>query len=213
MQNPTITVYSQPGLEEILNSNEQILWSGEPTYGRRIFQVLSQERLWHFGFAFGIAAMWSTLPFIRTETGQAPIAAVWVYAITTIAFIFISAFIAIQRQHVLSSLVYIITNKRAIVCRSGKNWFFSNRLYVVSCPHSETYPYEVTSSRPYPSLQIGTLLSDDQLQPFGFGLAHPGQPVLRGRVSAPVMFEYVPNAQELFDMIMSCARQTENNAG
>ncbi len=114
---------------------------------------------------------------------------------------------ASNRQYVLSNLAYFITDKRAIVIRRGRNWRFATRLYLISFPHSETYPYSVLQNRPYPSLQIGTLLSQDQVQPFGNGLSHVGQPFLWGRHTMPVVFESVPNAQELLELIRTNARQ------
>ena len=125
----------------------------------------------------------------------------------------ISLFLASQRQYVLNNLVYLVTNKRAVICRRGRNWRLGVRLYVVSCPHSETFPYSVIASRPYPLLQIGTLLSANQLQPFGLGLSHPGHPVLWGRTTYPITFDYMPNAQALLEIIQTCVRENRSLDG
>lgn len=80
------------------------------------------------------------------------------------------------------------------------------RLYVVSCLHSETYPYSIISSRPYPLLQVGTLLSDNLVQPIGLGLSHLGHPILWGRINYPITLDYIPNAQTLLELIQTSAR-------
>jgi hypothetical protein len=212
MHDLTVTTCNRPDLEDILASRERLLWSGQPSYGCRFFQSVGHEWVYHIGFLIGAAVMWSSLPFIEPEARLGLNTAVWVYGALTIAFVAMSASLASQRQYVLYNLVYIVTDRRAIVCRRGRNWRFGVRLYIVSCPHSGTYPYSVISSRPYPSLQVGTMLSEDQMQPFGLGLSHPGHPILWGRITAPVMFDYVPNAQELLEMIHSHTHTTSAQA-
>lgn len=204
MTNLTITTFHHPTLENILAPGERLLWSGQPSYGRRFFQAVGAERTFHIGFLIGTIVMWSTLPFIETEPRFGRNEAIWIYSAVSIGFFAVSYALASQRHYVLFNLVYFISDRRAIVCRRGRNWRLSTQLYVISCPHSEFYPYSVISSRPYPSLQVGTLLSENQLQPLGLGLSHPGQPVLWGRITAPVVIEYVPNAQELLELIQSC---------
>ncbi|OUS04394.1 hypothetical protein A9Q96_15720 [Rhodobacterales bacterium 52_120_T64] len=212
MQIPVAKTYIRPDLEDILDSEEQLLWSGQPTYGGRFFQAVGTEKLCHIGFFWGAAIMWCTLPLVYPEARMGRSDAVWVYAITTIVFICISPRMAYQRQYVLSNLVYVVTDKRAIVCRRGKNWRLKFRLYVFSCQHSEAYPYSVIPTRPIPSLQVATLISRIQLKPLGFGLSHPGQPPLWGRIGEPVVFEFVPNAEELREMIKTCAREGNANS-
>ncbi len=199
------TIFHQADLKDILSPEECLLWSGQPSYGRRFFQAVGDEPVIHMGLLVGIAVMWSSLYFIGPEAPLSRNTAVWTFSAFTIMFAAVSFFLASERHYVLCNLVYLVTDRRAIICRRGRNWRLSTRLYVISCPHSETYPYSVISSRPFPSLQVGTMLSQDQVQPFGLGLSHPGQPILWGRITAPVVFEYVPNAQELLEMIRSCA--------
>jgi hypothetical protein len=206
MHDLKVTNFHQADLEDIISPEECLLWSGQPSYGRRFFQAIGDERVIHTGLLIGVAVMWSSLYFIGPEAPFGRKTAVWAFSGFTIMFVAVSFFVASMRHYVLNSLVYLVTDRRAIICRRGRNWRLSTRLYVVSCPHSETYPYSVIPSRPYPSLQVGTMLSESQVQPFWLGLSHPGQPVLWGRVTAPVVFEYVPNAQELLEIIRSCAR-------
>jgi len=201
MQNITILSLDHADLDKILESDERLLWSGVPGYGRRFYEVVGYERKTHIAILVGVIVMWSTLVFIDPDARLNRTDAIWVYSAATLMFIGISVHQASQRQYVLCNLAYLVTDKRAIICRRGRNWRFGVRLYVVSCPHSASYPYSVIASRPYPSLQIGTLFSVNQVQPFGWGLAHSGHSVLRDKVTSIVTFDYVPNAQELLEMI------------
>ncbi len=56
-------------------------------------------------------------------------------------------------------------------------------------------------------LQVGTLLSEDLVQPFGLGLSHPGHPFLWERATYPITLDYMPNAQTLLELVQSCARR------
>lgn len=201
MQDVTIESFDQPGLDDILAHNECLLWAGQPSYGRRFFQPVGDEKIFHFGFLIGALIMWSTLPFIAPDVEFSRATALWVYGAVTIGFAAFSFTIASQRQFVLHNLAYFVTDRRAIVCRRGRNWWLAKRLYVVSCPLSESYPYVVIPTNPFPSLQIGTLLSEDQVQPFGLGLSHPGHPILRGRITAPITFDYIPTAPTVLEII------------
>lgn len=201
----TTNIFQKPDLEEILASDENLLWSGEPSYGQRFFQAVGDERLFHIGILIGIAVLWSTLPLINSKSAPGRDTAIWVYSGLTFVFVTSSFYLANLRQFVLRRLVYFVTDKRAIVCRRGSNWRLGERLYVVSCPHSERFPYRLIQSRPFASVQVGTLLSYDVVQPFGLGLTHPGHSILWGRVNAPVMFDYLDVADEVIEMIRSQA--------
>ena len=197
----TIESYDQADLQDILKCDERLLWCGRPAYGRKFFQMTKTERVYAVAMSVGAAVMWATWPLIDD---RATTAAFWIYLIFSVCFVLFLFALANLRQIVLNHLVNYVTDTRAIVCRRGGNWRFATRLYVVSCPHSDGYPYTMTDSRPVPSLQVGTLLSQDQLQPIGLALAHPGQPVLWGRITSPVMFEYIPDAKEVLQMIRTC---------
>ncbi|WP_306151734.1 hypothetical protein [Roseovarius sp. MMSF_3281] len=203
MSGVSIDVFPHGELNTILDADERVVWTGRPEYGRRFFQPIGTERTLLISMVFGALAMWSTLPFIPDKALFGRVDAIWVYGAASLAFIFAAMWSAHERQTVLCTLVYFVTNKRSIVCRRGRNWHAGIRLYVVSNAHSATYPYEVLLTRPHPSLKIGALMDQQELNPFGFGLSHLGQPVHWGKITVPVAFEQVPNAAELLEMIKS----------
>lgn len=203
MSGSRVDVHAPPlDLADMLEPDETLLWSGAPGHGQRLFQAVGAERVWHIGFLIGIAAIWVSYPFIEPDRQNA---AQWVFCAATAAFAGASFFIANQRQYLLRTLAYLVTDTRAMICRQGRNWHLGDRLYVVSFPHSATYPYRILQGRPYPSLRIGDLLSADSVQPFGIGLAHPGQPYLWNRTSAPAAFDLIPEAGEVLNLIVSHA--------
>ncbi|TRD18358.1 hypothetical protein [Palleronia caenipelagi] len=205
MQNIKVLHFNHAELDDILEAGERLLWSGVPGYGRKFLEAVGNERKFHIAALAGIVVMWSTLFFIDTEAQFDRTEAIWIYGAATLMFLGVSAFLASERHYVLYNLVYLVTDRRAIIFRRGRNWRLGVRLYVVSCPHSKTYPYSLIESRPYPSLQIGTLLSVDQVQPFGSGLSHPGHSFLRDRITSIVTFDYLPDAEAVLEMIQSNA--------
>ena len=208
MYNPKIEVIDQPNLNAIVSPNERLIWSGHPEYGQNFLEPVRSERVIHIGLLLGAIVMWSSLLVIEPNDRFSLFDVIITFTVLTIVFLGGSIGVAAQRQYVLHNLIYFVTDKRAIVCRYGRNWRLSSRMYVISCPHVATFPYEVIESSPYPSLQIGILLSENQLQPFGLGLAHPGQPVLWGQVTAPIVFEYIADAQELLQTIKRCSNDS-----
>lgn len=208
MQNVTVTAFRTTDLAEILDSDEVLLWSGRPCYGRKFFQFAGHERLMQLCLFIGGLAMWSSLFLIDPINKEN---AIFAFAIVTLCFIGLLYFAARTRKLILNSFVYLVTNRRAILVRGGKNWRFISMLFAVSCPHSTKYPYKIISSHPYQSLQIGNLLSGEQVQPFGFGISHPGQPFLWNRIFPPVMFEYIDNAAELLELIQTNAMDQKRN--
>lgn len=201
MPNTTITALDHADMDDILASDERLLWSGQPAYGRRFFQITSNERIMIAALVLGAIAMWGTWPFIDIEGPLDRSSAAWVFGVVTAMFVLFVIWKAGDRQFVLRNLAYFVTTKRAIVCRRGRNWRFSERVYLISCSHDFAHTYTIIPSKPYPSLQVGILLSYDSVQPLGLGLAHPGQPILWNRINSPVVFEYVPEAQEIFSLI------------
>ncbi|WP_416884022.1 hypothetical protein [Marivita sp.] len=203
MPNITTETFHNGDLNKILETDERLLWSGAPGYGRRFLEVVGHERTILIAALFAIPVMWSSLVLISPDAQLSRKDATWVYGAVTLGLFANSLFLAGQRQYVLSTLAYFVTDKRALICRRGWNWRFGVRLYVVSCKHSATYPYSLIDTRPFPSLQIGTLLSVDQVQPFGWGLSHPGHSILRHRTTSNVTFDYIPDAQDVFELIQS----------
>jgi len=151
--------------------------------------------------------MWAAYPTIVSRGTFEAFDVAFVFTLVTVIFALTLFVAAALRQHVLSALFYIVTNRRCIVCRRGRNWHLGDRLYVVANAHSTTYPYEITPTRPYPSIRIGTLLDQNELQPFGLGLTHPGQPPSwTYRTTVAVAFEQIPNVQELLEIIQANTR-------
>lgn len=206
MGNVSIEIRTDADLEKILALEEYLLWTGRPAYGRGLFQPIGAERTYLVSMLVGALVMWGTIPFIESDVPFGRFQAYWVYGAVSLGFMAVAYAMASNRQYVLWNLIYFVTNKRSIICRRGRNWRFGTRLYIVSNAHSATYPYEIVPTRPNPSLKIGTLLDEQELQPFGLGLAHPGQPVTWGKLHLPVAFEQVPNAAALLEMIRSNLR-------
>ena len=188
-------------MQDVLEPGETLLWSGRPEYGRKLFQFTKVERDFAKIAAVGTIAMWVTLVLIPS---QAMVPASWLYLFVTASFAAALGYLAVGRSSVLSNFLYFVTDKRAIICRRGSNLYFAKRLYVVSCVHDRANPYAAVESRPMTSLQVGIVPLSDQLHPFGLVLRHPGQPLLTGRVSTPVMFEYVEDAGGVLEIICSC---------
>lgn len=206
MSTATVDIRATADLEDLLAPGERLLWLGSPAYGHGFFQAVGAERVWRTGLAIGALAIWGSYPFLNLDSTNSPNAALWVYSAATLALAYLAAVMATQRQNVMCNLAYLVTDRRAILCRKGRTWRLGERMYVISVPHSETYPYRLHPSRPYPSLQIGDLLSQEQVQPLGIGLAHPGQPYLWGRNSAPIAFEFIPDAPEVLNLIHAQTR-------
>ena len=198
-------VFRDPDFKGILEAGERLLWSGSPEYGREFFEATGHEKTMYFALAAGALLMWSSLPLIGDDTGFGRTGAIWTYSCVTVFFALFAVGWASHRQTILSNLAYFITDRRAIVCRRARNWHLSTRVYVISCPHSETFPYSVLPTRPHASLQIGILLSEDVVQPFGHGLSHSGQPILQGRITEPDLFEQGSDAERLRQTVLSYA--------
>lgn len=188
---------------KILEPGEQLLWTGRPDYGRRFFQVVGHERYWHLGHALGIVALWSVLPFLKEEKAQD---AVWFFGMVTLILLLLSVAIARFRADVLGSLYYAVTDRRAVVLRKGRNVFLRMRSYVASCPHRAAYPYAIIKGRPYDTVRVGSMLSEDVVQPYGLGVFHDGWDPLRLRGIVPISFENIQDATGVHDAILKLAK-------
>ncbi|WOI58071.1 hypothetical protein [Palleronia sp. LCG004] len=150
--------------------------------------------------------MWLSMPFIDNNGTLERGDAIWVFGALSLAFGAISLLLASSRQYVLMNLFYAVTDRRAVVCRRGRDAFLRSRLYLVSCLHVWSFTYPIKDARPYPSLAIGSMLSEDAVQPFGLGLTHPGWPMLQSRGINPILFENIREAEIVQDIIL---RQSE----
>jgi hypothetical protein len=190
----------------VLEPGERLVWTGRPAHGRRFLETVGEERIWHRGFLIGAIAIWLTLPLLD---GWRAREAVWVYGFVTLAFAFSSARIAWVRSRILRSMHYAITDRRAIVCREGRDHDLRLRTYVVSCPYHLTslYTFPIEPAHPHPSVTMGSMLNDNLVQPLGHGLTHPGWPMLRTRGIIPILFESQPEAEAIRRLLMDMAVQ------
>ena len=206
MSGISIEIMATSDLSDVLAPDERLLWSGNPEHGIRFFEPIGEEKIQLVAMGVGAIVLWSSLPVLLSfvEFGATYIAAV--FGAITFLFGLVGYFLALMRQKVLSTSLYIVTDQRAIVCRRDWDWRSGDRLCVVSNPHSVTYPYEVVATRPKPSLRVGSLISRLELLPFGFRLSHPGRPPLWDRLIVPVAFEQISEAVEVLDIIRRNAR-------
>jgi len=186
-----------------LAEGEAVLWTGRPEHGRRFYQLTGQEPVLYASMVAGIAVMWGSLAVISFDGSFSRGEAVTIYAaLTTMLFLF-ALWVAWERQFVLCNLYYALTDRRAIVCRRGRDWRLRDGLYFIGIPYDPGYAFPILPGRPYASLRVGSALSEDSVQPFGAGLAHSGWPALRGRVLMPILFENISTARELREMLLA----------
>ena len=145
--------------------------------------------------------MWATLPMVPADGNMDRADAIWIYGAITLVLVLAAFATAQGRALVLSNLFYAVTNQRALVCRAGYSGRLGLGCYLISCRPTPGYRIPVLPGRPYRSLQVGTLLSEDVVHPFGSGLTHPGWPPLRGRLTCPVLFEQVPDYDHVCELI------------
>ncbi len=154
----------------------------------------------------GTIVMWVAWAFIaskghRIDTLYSAI----FFGVVTIGFVAYASLQADFRKFKLNNFLYFLTDRRAIILFRGRNWRLATRLYCVAFDHAPFYPYEVVASKPYPSLRVGTLLSENVVQPFGFGLHQPGHSPLAHKMTSPAFFDYISNADDLLDIIQDLA--------
>lgn len=193
------------GWSRYLGPGEVLLWSGQPDHGRRFREFSGIERTWQLVMLVGTILMWLTWPMIDEKQSPSATDAIWVYGAVTIVFALVAFYMATTRAYILSHLHYAVTNERAIVLRTGRNHLLAMRDYLISCWHAKDFPYGIVEGRPYSSLTVGFLLSEDVVQPFGYGLTHSGWSPLRVRGVIPVLFEQVKDANALRTLLFEAS--------
>jgi len=193
-----------PDWQDVLKDGEELLWSGRPEYGRKFMQFVGQEKIFYGSFVVGIVAIWISFLFIEPDGRHNRTEAAWIFSALSIGFVAGFYYMAATRSYVLSNLFYAITDQRAIVCRKGKNFRLSNRRYFLSFPYLATYSFPIFSGHPLSSIQVGSLLSEEIVQPFGHGLTHPGWPVGQARGVIPVLFENIEDLQPCLHRLDRC---------
>ncbi len=194
---------------DILAPGERLYWTGRPVYGARTWQLVGHEPVWYAAFGAGIAIMWISVPFIPADGSFGAWEAAWVYGAVTLCFVLYAYYMISTRAYVLGSLDYAVTDRRAIVCRHGRDPLLRRRRYFVSCPLHPEWSFPIVKLWPLEAVQVGSALSGEAVQPLGWGLIHPGWPVLLGRLTVPVLFENIPDAGAVRDILVTAAR----NAG
>jgi len=183
--------------QDVFDDGEKLLWIGRPDYGCKFMEFVGQEKIYYRFFSVGVVIIWISFLFIPPSAGMNRSVAVWVFGAVSISFLVTFYYMASTRSYVLSNLFYAITDERAVVCRRGYNFRLSHRRYVLSFPFIATYTFPVYSGRPYSSIQVGSLLSTDIIQPFGYGLTHPGWPLGQATGFIPVLFENIADSHSV----------------
>ncbi|WP_164660659.1 hypothetical protein [Tropicibacter sp. Alg240-R139] len=182
-------------LGDILEPGERLLWSGRPAYGRQFFQAVYHERLLHTAFLAAILVMWGLVPFAPERPGVAPNTSILICMSATLAFGAISFGIACTRRLVLSNLVYFVSDKRAILCRKALNWRLQSKLHITASLHQDTSTVLPGFAEHMPLREIRSSLSETQM--YNSPPTKGEQPDLWERFSTSIVYEHVPDPQQL----------------
>lgn len=187
----------------LLAPGERLIWTGRPDHGGKLLHATRHECLLGASLFLIIGLMWSSFPLIepskRLDAG-------FLFGAVTLGLIIWFLSIAATRADILRRLRYAVTDRRAIVVRPARSWRLNSQLYAISFPLDRSFSYPLVPRRPYDSIQIGTLLSQDAVQPFGHGLTHPGWGPLRPRGVGPVLFEALRDANDVKRLIHHLAK-------
>lgn len=186
-------------LKAALGQEERILWMGSPGYGQRLSELVQKERVWWIALMAGIICIWASLPFF--EEGWQISSVAIAFSVLTVMLLSIGLFFSLARQRVLSSLTYFATNHRVIIIRTTRDWRFRRCLFVIAAERDQHFEYRLLGTKPFDTIWVGSLLSPESLQPYGFGLAHPGLGLLVGRNSFPLLLEYIQDAPSLVETL------------
>lgn len=215
MFNASVLYLDSPKLEELLELEERVLWSGAPDYGRKLFELRQNEKIVVICIAVGAVAMLLTLPFVPQGHGNSMRAA-WAFLIVIAMLVCFLVTNALDRKMLLSNLAYFVTDRRAIVVRAQKGLFRDGDVYVVSCRHSVEFPYSIRKNHPYASLRVGTLFDKERnrkaLPDHVFDERARLRPLaLSTWTTTHVEFENVREADYLRALIRSAAQKRETS--
>ncbi len=213
MFNASVSYLDSPELEELLELEERVLWSGAPDYGRKLFELRQNEKIVAICIAVGAVALLLTLPFVPQEQGNS-IRAAWIFLIVIAMLVCFLVANALDRKMLFSNLAYFVTDRRAIVVRAVKGLFHKGDVYVVSCRHSVEFPYSIRKNHPYASLRVGTLFDKDEKRNALPDHAFDTRARLCGLApstwtTTPVEFENVREADYLRALILSAAQKRD----
>ena len=186
-----------PIWDEVFTNEEKVLWVGQPDHGRNFWEFEGQEPIYYISMLVGAVVLWIVVLLEYLSSSGKTFDAFFISAVLTAAGLAFFYFTASSRAYIMSNLFYAVTDKKAVIVRRGGNFRMSSRRYVLSFPFAERYAFLVLPGRKYGSVQVGSLLTDNTIQPFGFGLAHPGWPFGRAIGVIPALFESIEKAEEM----------------
>lgn len=186
-----------PIWDDVFAGDEKVLWVGRPDHGRDFWEFEGQELVYYRSMLVGGVIIWTAgLLADHASIANAILAYSFLFILTTAGFAFFG-FKASSRAYVMSNLFYAVTENCAYIVRRGGNYRTASRRYVLSFPFEARYAFLLYPGRKYDAVQIGSLLDDNTVQPFGFGLTHPGWPIGRAVGVIPALFESVEDAKQM----------------
>lgn len=185
----------------VFAQDDRVLWVGRPDHGRKFREFEGHELIYYCSMLIGGAIIWPVgLSTDHYSIENAILAYAVLFFVTAGGFA-VFYYMASSRAYVMSNLFYAVTDKSAYIVRRGGNFRMSSRRYVLSFPFVERYAFLILEGRKYGSVQVGSLLANDTVQPFGLGLAHPGWPILRNKGVIPALFESIKEAGEMQQLL------------
>ena len=196
MKHPIPHEQLDPVWDGVFLDGEKVLWTGRPEYGREFWEFEREERILFRSVLVGIAVIWiSAIFFAPSQVDPGVVFGIVFFA--TAVLVFQLYYGTSSRVYVMNNLFYAVTDRKAVIVRRGGDWKLASRRYVISYPFQRNYAFLVHPGGKYGSVQVGSHLGTDTVQPLGFGLAHPGWSVGRAIGVTPALFESVSNADEL----------------
>ncbi|MDX8348190.1 hypothetical protein SLH49_09340 [Cognatiyoonia sp. IB215446] len=199
-----------PIWEGVFSEDDRVLWCGRPKHGRNFWEFEGQELVLHRSMLVGCVIIWIVGLLDDHNSFDGAIFSYMFLMLLTIGGFLFFWFLASSRAYVMSNLFYAVTEDCAYIIRRDGNFRMASRRYVLSFPFQRAYAYLIYPGRKYDSVQVGSLLTDDKVQPFGFGLRHPGWPVGRAVGVVPALFESIECADEMQSWLQKLTDELHN---
>ena len=197
MKQPIPHEQLDPVWDGVFEEDEKVLWTGRPDHGREFWEFEGQEHIIFRSLLVGAFVIWITAIFMASDDSPVRVFQYFGVLLTTAVGVYGFYYNASSRAYVMSNLFYAVTDQKAVIVRRGGNWRFASRRYVMSYPFQRNYAFLLYPGRKYASVQVGSHLGKDAVQPWGFGLAHPGWPIGRAVGVIPALFESIMDAEEI----------------